>query len=105
MIDKNSEDMQLNRPHVIDMMRFAIWCLKFDFTNGPSMSTVIKVLGVMKVPDNLEYRLLYPIFTNDSARIGQEGVEFMDTISVVLSLLADPFFSYRCLLCDYIFFN
>ncbi|XP_048133407.1 G-type lectin S-receptor-like serine/threonine-protein kinase At5g24080 [Rhodamnia argentea] len=56
MIDKNSEDMQLNGPHVVDMMRLAAWCLQVDFKKRPSMSTVIKVLErVIEVPDDLDY--------------------------------------------------
>lgn len=89
IIDKNSENMQLNRPHVIDVMRLATWCLQVDYAKRPSMSKVLKVLeGVMEVPNDLDYNFLYPTFTNDSVRIGQERVEFDDTISMVPSILS-----------------
>ncbi|KAF8007232.1 hypothetical protein BT93_K1283 [Corymbia citriodora subsp. variegata] len=84
MIDKNSENMQLNGPHVVDMMRLAAWCLQVDFTKRPSMLMVIKVLeGVMEVPGDLDYNFSYPTVTNVSVRIGQEAVELGVTISVV----------------------
>lgn len=91
IIDKNSEDMQLNQPHVIDMMRLAAWCLQVDFKKRPSMSTIIRVLeGVVEVPSDLNYNFPYPTFMSDSVRIGQEDVEFGATISVVPSILSGP---------------
>ncbi|KAF8007856.1 hypothetical protein BT93_K1751 [Corymbia citriodora subsp. variegata] len=91
MIDENSNNMQLNGPHMVDMMRLAAWCLQFDFTKRPSMSMVIKVLeGVTGVPNDLDYIFSYPSLMNVSGRIGQEDVVFSSTVSVVASILSGP---------------
>ncbi|KAL3715449.1 hypothetical protein ACJRO7_007221 [Eucalyptus globulus] len=91
MIDKRSEDMQLNRPHVMKMMRLAAWCLQVDFTKRPSLSMAIKVLeGVMEVPGDLDYNFSYLTLTNVSLRSGKKAVEFGITISVVPSVLSGP---------------
>lgn len=89
MIDKNSEDMQLNGSHAVYIMRLATWCLQVNFTRRPSMLMVIKVLeGVMKVPNDLDYNFSYPTLTNLIIRTGQEGVESGAAISVVPSVLS-----------------
>ncbi|KAK3405160.1 hypothetical protein EUGRSUZ_K01410 [Eucalyptus grandis] len=79
MIDKRSEDMQLNRPHVMKMMRLAAWCLQVDFTKRPSLSMAIKVLeGVMEVPGDLDYNFSYLTLTN--------GISFLHNMILLVCL-------------------
>ncbi|MFS7993740.1 putative protein kinase RLK-Pelle-SD-2b family [Helianthus anomalus] len=50
MVDKYSEDTQTHSSEVVEMIKVASWCLQYDYTKRPSMSTVVKVLeGIMKV--------------------------------------------------------
>ncbi|KAL3715161.1 hypothetical protein ACJRO7_006973 [Eucalyptus globulus] len=73
IVDKSSEDMRLNGPHAVNMMRIAAWCLQGDYTMRPSMSMIIKVLeGVMKVPNNLDYNFSAQPSTKGAAKFGQE---------------------------------
>ncbi|XP_039161064.1 LOW QUALITY PROTEIN: G-type lectin S-receptor-like serine/threonine-protein kinase SD2-5 [Eucalyptus grandis] len=73
IVDKSSEDMRLNGPHAVNMMRIAAWCLQGDYTMRPSMSMIIKVLeGVMKVPDNLNYNFSAQLSTKGAAKLSQE---------------------------------
>ncbi|KAJ8532172.1 hypothetical protein K7X08_012095 [Anisodus acutangulus] len=61
MVDKNSEDMQLNREEAVEMMKIAAWCLQSDYTKRPSMSLVVKVLqGLVAAETNLDYTFPYP---------------------------------------------
>ncbi|TXG47674.1 hypothetical protein EZV62_026968 [Acer yangbiense] len=54
LVDKDSEDMQLHREEVVQMMRVAVWCLQNDYNRRPSMSTVVKVLeGTMEFEASL----------------------------------------------------
>ncbi|KAK1419755.1 hypothetical protein QVD17_29065 [Tagetes erecta] len=65
MVDKFSEDMQTHGLEVVEMIKVASWCLQYDFTNRPSMSTVVKVLeGVMKVESSLDYNFTDPRHQN-----------------------------------------
>ncbi|KAA8525001.1 hypothetical protein F0562_011361 [Nyssa sinensis] len=59
IVDEFSDDMQLHRVEVVDMMRVAAWCLQSDFTKRPSMSVVVKVLeGLLDVDNNLDYNFM-----------------------------------------------
>ena len=61
MVDKSSEDMQLYRAEVVNMLRVAAWYLQNDFIRRPTMSVVVKVWeGVMHVEDNLGYNFSSP---------------------------------------------
>lgn len=63
LVDKSSEDMQLNGGEAVKMMRIAAWCLQRDYTRRPSMQKVLNVLngylnGYLNVEDNLSYDFL-----------------------------------------------
>ncbi|XVF57963.1 hypothetical protein PTKIN_Ptkin07bG0024400 [Pterospermum kingtungense] len=59
LVDKFSEDMQLNGAKAVKMMRIAAWCLQADYTRRPSMWAVVKVLvHDLNVKDNLSYDFL-----------------------------------------------
>ncbi|KAK9050310.1 hypothetical protein SSX86_030718 [Deinandra increscens subsp. villosa] len=61
MVDRYSEDMQAHALEVVEMMKVASWCLQYDFTKRPSMSTVVKVLeGLAKVESSLDYNFTDP---------------------------------------------
>ncbi|XP_076952713.1 G-type lectin S-receptor-like serine/threonine-protein kinase SD2-5 [Bidens hawaiensis] len=56
MVDTHSEDMQVHKTEVVEMMKVASWCLQTNFKQRPSMSSVVKVLeGGMTVESNLDY--------------------------------------------------
>ncbi|KAK8586399.1 hypothetical protein V6N13_009992 [Hibiscus sabdariffa] len=44
LVDKCSDDMQLNAVEVVEMMKVAAWCLQTEYARRPSMSTVVKLL-------------------------------------------------------------
>ncbi|XP_030531755.2 G-type lectin S-receptor-like serine/threonine-protein kinase SD2-5 [Rhodamnia argentea] len=90
IVENTCEDQQLNRPHMVNMMRLAAWCLQGDFSKRPSMLMVIKVLdGVMQIPDDLGYEFSHHTLNID-ARVGQKNVDFGPTISVLPSILSTP---------------
>ncbi|KAK1416383.1 hypothetical protein QVD17_32174 [Tagetes erecta] len=61
MIDKHSEDMQVHKTEVLEMLKLASWCLQTNFKRRPSMSSVVKVLeGGMNVESNLDYNFTDP---------------------------------------------
>ncbi|KAI7732893.1 hypothetical protein M8C21_015371 [Ambrosia artemisiifolia] len=61
MVDEHSEDMQVHKTEVVEMMKVAAWCLQRNFKRRPSMSTVVKVFeGVMDVEMNLDYNFTDP---------------------------------------------
>ncbi|XP_048138565.1 G-type lectin S-receptor-like serine/threonine-protein kinase SD2-5 [Rhodamnia argentea] len=65
MVDNTCEDMQLNQPRVVNIMRIASWCLQCDFSKRPSMSMVIKVLdGSMEIPEDLDNDFSHSISMN-----------------------------------------
>ncbi|XP_057994009.1 G-type lectin S-receptor-like serine/threonine-protein kinase SD2-5 isoform X1 [Hevea brasiliensis] len=67
LVDNCSEDMQLNKAEIGNMMKIAAWCLQKDYTMRPSMSIVVKVLeGVSEVEPNLNYNISNPPFTTTS---------------------------------------
>ncbi|KAF8006165.1 hypothetical protein BT93_K0470 [Corymbia citriodora subsp. variegata] len=91
IVDKSSDDMQLNGPQVVDMMTIAAWCLQGDYTKRPSMSTVIKVLeGIMEVPEDLDYNFSAQGSTGGAARFSQMDVEFSATAALLPSVLSGP---------------
>lgn len=91
IVDKSSEDMQLNEGEALDMMRLAAWCLQGDSVKRPSMPMVIKVLeGVSNVPSDLDYNF----FDRASAWpkgtvVGKDGV-FGDFTPMLPSVLSSP---------------
>ncbi|KAL9997532.1 putative protein kinase RLK-Pelle-SD-2b family [Helianthus debilis subsp. tardiflorus] len=60
MVDEHSEDMQVHKTEVVEMMKLAAWCLQRNFKRRPSMSSVVKVLGGMNVESNLDYNFTDP---------------------------------------------
>ncbi|KAJ0847532.1 putative protein kinase RLK-Pelle-SD-2b family [Helianthus annuus] len=61
MVDEHSEDMQVHKTEVMEMMKLAAWCLQTNYKRRPSMSTVVKVLeGGMNVEPNLDYNFTDP---------------------------------------------
>ncbi|KAF5949200.1 hypothetical protein HYC85_015157 [Camellia sinensis] len=56
IVDKYNDNMQTHRAEVVEMMRVVVWCLQSDFSRGPSMSVVVKVVvGSVDVQNNLDY--------------------------------------------------
>ncbi|KAM0047210.1 putative protein kinase RLK-Pelle-SD-2b family [Helianthus debilis subsp. tardiflorus] len=61
MVDKQSEDMQVHKTEVMEMMNVAAWCLQTNFRRRPSMSSVVKVLeGGLNVEPNLDHNFTDP---------------------------------------------
>ncbi|KAJ0847525.1 putative non-specific serine/threonine protein kinase [Helianthus annuus] len=61
MVDEHSEDMQVHKTEVVEMMKVAAWCLQTNYKKRPSMSTVVKVLeGGMNVEPNMDYNFTDP---------------------------------------------
>ncbi|KAF8007765.1 LOW QUALITY PROTEIN: hypothetical protein BT93_K1688 [Corymbia citriodora subsp. variegata] len=88
IVDKSSNDMQLNGPHGVNIMRIAAWCLQGDYTKRPSMSVIIKVLeDVMEVPDDLDYNFSAQPSTNGAAKFDRE---FSATTALSPSVLTGP---------------
>ncbi|KAK9059928.1 hypothetical protein SSX86_020632 [Deinandra increscens subsp. villosa] len=85
MVDKYSEDMQTHGPEVVEMIKVASWCLQYDFTKRPSMSTVVKVLeGVAKVESSLDYNFTDP-------RLQKTTIEYdKDMTPLLPSILSGP---------------
>ena len=70
LVDKCSEDMQLDGAEAVEMLRLDAWCLQNYTGRRPSMSMVIKVLeGLIDVEDNLDYN-----FFNSSELEATEAV-------------------------------
>ncbi|KAF8006268.1 hypothetical protein BT93_K0532 [Corymbia citriodora subsp. variegata] len=91
IVDKSSDDMQLNGPHAVDMMRIATWCLQGDYTKRPSMSTVIKVLeGIVEVAEELDYNFFAQASIGEVARFGRMDVELSATATLLPSVLSGP---------------
>ncbi|KAF8006164.1 hypothetical protein BT93_K0469 [Corymbia citriodora subsp. variegata] len=91
IMDKSSDDMQLNGPHIVNTMRIATWCLQGDHMRRPSMSMVIKALeGIMEVQEDLDYNFSAPPSTSEAARFGPMDVEFGANTALLLSILSGP---------------
>ncbi|XP_039160342.1 G-type lectin S-receptor-like serine/threonine-protein kinase SD2-5 [Eucalyptus grandis] len=91
IVDNYSEDMQLNGPQMVNMMRIAAWCLQADYTKRPSMSIVVKVLeGVSEVQDGLDYNFSAQPSTNRAKEFSQMEVKFSATTALIPSVLSGP---------------
>ncbi|KAL3717272.1 hypothetical protein ACJRO7_008792 [Eucalyptus globulus] len=91
IVDKSSDDMQLNGPHVVKMMRIAAWCLQRDYMKRPSMSMVIKALeGIMEVQEDLDYDFSAQPSTSGVVRFCQMDVKFSATTALLPSVLSGP---------------
>ncbi|KAF8006162.1 hypothetical protein BT93_K0467 [Corymbia citriodora subsp. variegata] len=91
IVDKSSDDMQLNGPHTVNMMRIAAWCLQGDHMRRPSMSMVIKALeGIVEVREDLDYNFSAPPSTSEAARFGHMDVEFGANTALLPSILSGP---------------
>ncbi|XP_027156707.1 G-type lectin S-receptor-like serine/threonine-protein kinase SD2-5 [Coffea eugenioides] len=87
MIESNDEDTRLNISDMIRTMKLALWCLRSDFTQRPSMSAVVKVMeGTLDPEINLEHQTLD---FNPLAAIRRKS-EFETTVSVPPSVLSGP---------------
>ncbi|KAK3163362.1 hypothetical protein QOZ80_1AG0002670 [Eleusine coracana subsp. coracana] len=65
LIDKGDDEMHMHREEVIQMMKFAMWCLQIDYNKRPQMSVVVKVLeGTMNVETNIEYNFVTMVATS-----------------------------------------
>ncbi|KAI3696115.1 hypothetical protein L1987_79124 [Smallanthus sonchifolius] len=81
MVDMYSEDMQTHSLEVVEVMKVASWCLQYDFTKRPSMSTVVKVLeGVMKVESRLDYNFTDPRQQNTAVEHDQDMTPLMASV-------------------------
>ncbi|XP_056170675.1 G-type lectin S-receptor-like serine/threonine-protein kinase SD2-5 isoform X2 [Syzygium oleosum] len=91
IVDKSSDDMQLNGPQAVNMTRIAAWCLQGDYTKRPSMSMVVKVLeGVAEVQEDLDYDFYAQPSIDGAARFGPMDVEFRATTALLPSILSGP---------------
>ncbi|KAK3407119.1 hypothetical protein EUGRSUZ_K03225 [Eucalyptus grandis] len=91
IVDKSSDDMQLNGPHAVSMMRIAAWCLQGDYMKRPSMSMVIKALeGIVEVQEDLDYDFSAQPSTSGTVRFGPMDVEFNATTALLPSILSGP---------------
>ncbi|XP_065878327.1 G-type lectin S-receptor-like serine/threonine-protein kinase SD2-5 [Euphorbia lathyris] len=90
MVDKNSENMQLQQLQVVEMMKLAIWCLQCDYTRRPSMPMVVKALeGAMEVETDLNYNTI-PNPTTMAAAATSRGAELAITTPLFPSVLSAP---------------
>ncbi|KAL3717279.1 hypothetical protein ACJRO7_008799 [Eucalyptus globulus] len=91
IVDKSSDDMQLNGLHAVSMMRIAAWCLQGDYMKRPSMSMVIKALeGIVEVQEDLDYDFSAPPSTSGAARFNPTDVEFNAATTLFPSVLSGP---------------
>ncbi|KAL9996526.1 putative protein kinase RLK-Pelle-SD-2b family [Helianthus debilis subsp. tardiflorus] len=81
MVDKYSEDMKTHSAEAVKMIKVASWCLQYDFTKRPSMSTVVKVLeGVMKVESRLDYNFTDPRLQNAEVEHEKDMTQLMASV-------------------------
>ncbi|KAF8006161.1 hypothetical protein BT93_K0466 [Corymbia citriodora subsp. variegata] len=91
IVDKSSDDMQLNKLHAMNMMRVATWCLQRDYIKRPSMSMVIKALeGIVEVQEDLDYDFSAQPSTSGAAGFGRMDVELSATTVLLPSILSGP---------------
>lgn len=93
LVDKLSEDMQLNGAQAVEMMKVAVWCLQRDFARRPSMSVVVKVLeGVMDVEGELDYDLCGAGagLPNGFKELAHQHLQPGDATPLLPSLLSGP---------------
>ncbi|KAI3816386.1 hypothetical protein L1987_16080 [Smallanthus sonchifolius] len=98
MVDKYSEDMQTHGSEVMEILKVASWCLQYDYTKRPSMSTVVKVLeGVMKVESRLDYNFMHPRQQNTPVEHDKDMTPLMSSVlsgPSCYSTTAQPPFDY-----------
>ncbi|KAL3717274.1 hypothetical protein ACJRO7_008794 [Eucalyptus globulus] len=91
IVDKSSDDMQLNGLHAVSMMRIAAWCLQGDYMKRPSMSMVIKALeGIVEVQEDLDYDFSALPSTSGAARFNPMDVKFNAATTLFPSVLSGP---------------
>ncbi|KAL3717277.1 hypothetical protein ACJRO7_008797 [Eucalyptus globulus] len=91
IVDKSSDDMQLNGLHAVSMMRIAAWCLQGDYMKRPSMSMVIKAFeGIVEVQEDLDYDFSALLSTSGAARFNPMDVEFNAATTLFPSVLSGP---------------
>ncbi|KAF8006269.1 hypothetical protein BT93_K0533 [Corymbia citriodora subsp. variegata] len=91
IVDKSSDDMRLNGPHAVNMMRVAAWCLQGDYIKRPSMSMVIKALeGIVEVQEDLDYDFSAQPSTSGVAGFGPMDVKISATTALLPSVLSGP---------------
>ncbi|XP_018720682.2 G-type lectin S-receptor-like serine/threonine-protein kinase SD2-5 [Eucalyptus grandis] len=91
IVDKSSDDMQLNGSNAMNMMRIAAWCLQGDYIKRPPMSMVIKALqGIVKVQEDLDYDFSAQPSSGGVVRFDLMDVEFNATATLLPSILSGP---------------
>ncbi|KAK2631859.1 hypothetical protein EUGRSUZ_L02352, partial [Eucalyptus grandis] len=91
IVDKSSDDMQLNGSNAVNMMRIAAWCLQGDYIKRPPMSMVIKALeGIVKVQEDLDYDFSAQPSRSGVVRFDPMDVEFDATATLLPSILSGP---------------
>ncbi|KAF8044037.1 hypothetical protein BT93_A2120 [Corymbia citriodora subsp. variegata] len=91
IVDKSSDDMQLNKLHAVNMMRVAAWCLQGDYIKRPSMSMVIKALeGIIEVQEDLDYDFFAQPSTSGAAGSSPMYIEVSATTALLPSVLSGP---------------
>jgi hypothetical protein len=65
LIDMHSDEMQIHKEEVIQIMKLAMWCLQIDYNKRPQMSVVVKVLeGTVNVETNIEFNFVAMVPNN-----------------------------------------
>ncbi|KAL3717281.1 hypothetical protein ACJRO7_008801 [Eucalyptus globulus] len=91
IVDKSSDDMQLNGLNAVNMMRIVAWCLQGDYIKRPPMSMVIKALeGIVKVQEGLDYDFSAQPSSSGAARFNPMDVEFTIIATLLPSILSGP---------------
>ncbi|KAK3407116.1 hypothetical protein EUGRSUZ_K03222 [Eucalyptus grandis] len=91
IVDKSSDDMQLNGSNAMNMMRIVAWCLQGDYIKRPPMSMVIKALqGIVKVQEDLDYDFSAQPSSSGEVRFDPMDVEFNATATLLPSILSGP---------------
>ncbi|BAD45065.1 putative receptor serine/threonine kinase PR5K [Oryza sativa Japonica Group] len=73
LIDKDNNDMQVHEQEVIEMMKFAMWCLQIDCKRRPQMSEVVKALeGTISIETNIvhDFVAVNPVSFGFTAVVG-----------------------------------
>ncbi|GLU07107.1 hypothetical protein SLE2022_240800 [Rubroshorea leprosula] len=85
LVDKCNEEMQSNAAEVVEMMKFAAWCLQGEYASRPSMSIVVKFLEG-KMDDENEYDFSEPPAPAEVEILGHQT----HTTAVIPSVLSGP---------------
>ncbi|XP_057506493.1 G-type lectin S-receptor-like serine/threonine-protein kinase SD2-5 isoform X2 [Actinidia eriantha] len=90
MVDK-SEDMQLHRAEIVEILLLAAWCLQSDFTKRPSMSMVVKAMeGLMEIERNLDHNFWIPPVQRTMEVGGHEESDVGASTPMLASALSGP---------------